>query len=323
MDLSIVTRALDGKATEAESREAVKWLATAEGQQWLSAHMDEYMAKVPFGREGIILGEEIPSEEMRQRLERIINRRLAWRRVLKVAAVLLPLLVVSTLWWAADRQFDLLGNAPQMVVQTPVGAVREVILPDGTRVCLASGSTLRHPSRFGLFHREVEIDGVAWLDVAHESWRDFTVSLPYGCKVEVTGTRFEVDGGIGADSVRVWLDEGRVVFHPGTAAVPVSRQATALGEGQRLAWSARTGEIAVSSPSVSASAHDWQGDRWQAVGAPAGEVARVMRLWYGADSAEVVSRIAAGSPGERFTIMLERTTLERNLSELMRIAPVH
>ncbi len=83
----------------------------------------------------------------------------------------------------------------------PPGEVASVVLPDGSKVELNSGSRLRYARRFGT--REVELLGEGFFDVAPDG-SEFTVRT-FDARVVVTGTRF---------NVRAWeagYDPGTVV----------------------------------------------------------------------------------------------------------------
>ena len=62
-------------------------------------------------------------------------------------------------------------------------------LPDGTRLVLAPGSTLRHSSRYGSDERVVSLEGEAAFTVAHDAKRPFTVRTTRGT-IRDLGTRF-------------------------------------------------------------------------------------------------------------------------------------
>jgi len=85
-----------------------------------------------------------------------------------------------------------------------------LVLSDGTRIHLNSGSTLRYPVSFipGK-KRKVFLEGEAFLDVAHDKDHPFVVNV-HDLNVEVLGTRFNLsDYGENSDTEVVLVD-GRV-----------------------------------------------------------------------------------------------------------------
>lgn len=73
----------------------------------------------------------------------------------------------------------------------PYGSTATTLLPDGSRVTLNAGSTLRYSSRFSTNDRRVELQGEGYFDVARRDGARFTVHTD-GYDVEVRGTRFYV-----------------------------------------------------------------------------------------------------------------------------------
>ncbi len=87
-------------------------------------------------------------------------------------------------------------NPHLMSLSTPKGGTYQVMLPDGTKVWLNAGSTLKYPSRFSGDERIVELEGEAFFSV--DSRRSTIVSKkPFivktrGQEVMVLGTEFNI-----------------------------------------------------------------------------------------------------------------------------------
>ena len=73
----------------------------------------------------------------------------------------------------------------------PVRERFQLVLADGTKVFLNSGSEMRYPERFGKARREVFLKGEAWFEVAKDSAREFWVHAG-AMDVKVLGTSFNV-----------------------------------------------------------------------------------------------------------------------------------
>lgn len=135
-------------------------------------------------------------------------------------AVAVTGLVAGMLEWR-DRQ-------PVFHRQVATGAaqVGSVELPDGGRIDLGARTTLE----VTYFRKRRVVDfssGEARFDVVHDASRPFSVQTGEG-RVEVTGTIFSLaDRGKG---VSVALEQGRVLFVPGSAA----SESIPLQPGQRL-----------------------------------------------------------------------------------------
>lgn len=114
---------------------------------------------------------------------------------------------------------------------TPIGGKYQIVLIDGTKVWLNSGSSLSFPSHFEKNQRVVKVSGEVYFEVAHDSSKPFLVNVK-GFEVQVLGTKFNVstyyDDGIRVSpsvalvegSVKLRSDEGESrVLVPGQKAV--------------------------------------------------------------------------------------------------------
>lgn len=88
---------------------------------------------------------------------------------------------------------EILGNETRALntIHIPYGKRSTLILEDGTKVYMNSGSSLAYPIEFRANKREVYLDGEAYFEVAKESARKFIVRTAYKT-VEVLGTQFNV-----------------------------------------------------------------------------------------------------------------------------------
>jgi transmembrane sensor len=94
-------------------------------------------------------------------------------------------------------------------IETPLGGQYQVNLPDGSRVWLNSGSSLRYPVKFGSRERRVEISGEVYFEVAHDPAKPFRV-VSKEQVVEVLGTHFNIMAYPDEQSVKTTLVDGSV-----------------------------------------------------------------------------------------------------------------
>ena len=73
----------------------------------------------------------------------------------------------------------------------PYGKRSTLVLSDGSKVFLNSGSSLVYPAEFSSQKREVYLEGEAYFEVAKEEKRKFIVQTSYKA-IEVLGTKFNV-----------------------------------------------------------------------------------------------------------------------------------
>jgi hypothetical protein len=92
----------------------------------------------------------------------------------------------------------------------PEGSHYKLSLPDGTLVWMNASSKIRFPTRFSGGIRKVEIQGQAFLEIAHNPNTPFLVGLNDKLYVKAVGTRFMVRSYPGEDTSRVSLIDGEV-----------------------------------------------------------------------------------------------------------------
>jgi ferric-dicitrate binding protein FerR (iron transport regulator) len=109
--------------------------------------------------------------------------------------------------------FALLYKLPSPIsyayVETPSGQKSHIILPDGTKVWLNSGSKIAYSSDYNKRLRTVTLIGEAFFDVVHNSQRPFIVNTGK-INVKVLGTAFDVHAYPDDTSIEVSLLRGSV-----------------------------------------------------------------------------------------------------------------
>ncbi|MGN1046733.1 MAG: FecR family protein, partial [Candidatus Cryptobacteroides sp.] len=112
-------------------------------------------------------------------------------------------------------------------LKVPKGETAELLLPDGTRMYLNSGSRITYPSEFRGDSRRVFVEGEVFADVAKDSRHPFVIECG-DVDVKVLGTRFNLKAYDDAECVEMLLMEGcvqmgvevnshtkQVTMHPG------------------------------------------------------------------------------------------------------------
>jgi ferric-dicitrate binding protein FerR (iron transport regulator) len=108
-------------------------------------------------------------------------------------------------------------------VTTRRGQQANVYLSDGTRVVLGVASTLRFPTAFGRT-RDVELEGEAYFEVAHDTARSFVVRTRYGTARDL-GTKFGVRAYSDVAKATVTVTEGSVLLTTATGGADRSSDA--------------------------------------------------------------------------------------------------
>ena len=156
-------------------------------------------------------------------------------RILRITAVAASFVLVAALgWWEVvrlDRE-----SGPQ-AWENPTLEVRQVVLPDGTRVCLQSGSALTFEEKSGI--RMTGLKGDAYFDVVRDTLHPFVVRTD-ALDVKVLGTAFSVSAPAGSGKADVILERGSVRLLS-KGGMPLLR----LTPNQKAAYDAASGDISV------------------------------------------------------------------------------
>jgi ferric-dicitrate binding protein FerR (iron transport regulator) len=102
-------------------------------------------------------------------------------------------------------------------VYVPFGQMSQLVLSDGTKVWLNSGTTLRYPDKFGDKSRSVTITGEAFFKVAKIQDKPFTINST-DLSVQVLGTSFNFSAYKEDNFSSVTLVEGKVAIEDGKGA---------------------------------------------------------------------------------------------------------
>lgn len=204
-----IQEVLAGISTPEVARIVAAWFATDEGASYLAKSMDRDAVQIKQGFEELYVNHEIPSEEMFARIRRNIRQKRIRRITFRVAAVLIPFVLLIGLFVQVNTRVDLLGDSGYEEIYVPKGERLQMLFQDGTRAYINSDSRLKYPKKFALSSREVYLEGEAYFVVSKNSHRPFIVNLN-GPAVHVLGTSFDVQAYPENKDITVCLDEGRV-----------------------------------------------------------------------------------------------------------------
>lgn len=129
----------------------------------------------------------------------------------RIAAVVLLVITMSVTVYYIYNGIQIAGQSKQLcMMEVPLGSQTKVYLPDGTVVCLNSGSTLKYsPSFLKQKTRDVYLTGEGYFEVEKNPERPFIVHTNE-LKVKVLGTVFNIRSYHEDPEVEVDLVEGKV-----------------------------------------------------------------------------------------------------------------
>ncbi len=142
-------------------------------------------------------------EELRKINLAVIRR---YRIALGVAASLLLLLALTTVRTLSSE--NLLKKTITESI-APLGQKSQLVLPDGTKVYLNSGTVLRYDSHFGKRNRKIELTGEAFFEVARYRKHPFTIQAS-NLEIKVLGTKFNVTAYADDPVIETYVTEGKV-----------------------------------------------------------------------------------------------------------------
>ena len=115
--------------------------------------------------------------------------RFRLNRWIRVAALfLLPLSTAAGMYFYMSRNRS--SSAP-LIISVERGQKANIILPDGSKAWLNSQSKLTYSADYNVNKRELQLDGEAYFEVAHNPQKPFIVKSSDIC-VEALGTAFGV-----------------------------------------------------------------------------------------------------------------------------------
>ncbi|TAE77609.1 MAG: DUF4974 domain-containing protein [Bacteroidetes bacterium] len=119
---------------------------------------------------------------------------------------------------AAIAVFVMLGfwaittlRIPTTLIQTASNELKQVELPDGSKVWLHEYAKLSFKNNLKGDKRELTLEGLAFFEVKRDTEHPFIISTPHG-EVEVLGTSFEVSAYKNEPFERVTVRSGKVKF---------------------------------------------------------------------------------------------------------------
>ncbi|MBD1422342.1 FecR family protein [Sphingobacterium chuzhouense] len=214
------------------------------------------------------------------------------------------------------------NDVEEFVLTTPRGGTYAVTLPDGTKVRLNAGSTLKYPSRFVNDERFVELSGEAYFDVAkvekpRSNNREPVQIIPFKVKtkgqlVEVLGTEFNICGYDDESDVRTTLVEGSVRLRSADNYV----SSVVLKPGQQGIVRDDNTEISVR-PVDTEIYTAWKDGFFYFNNMPVYDLMKQVEKWY-----DVEVEYKASIPKETFSGKIKRSTSLMGLLEILQVSTI-
>ena len=181
MEKEILYRFFRGEATPDEQQSLMDWLdADEEHRRTFDRERQMYNALLLFA----------PQKQAASR------RSIGLRRIIGYAAQIAAMVALALgVGWGYISYHERSWETLTTRISAPEGQRVNLKLQDGTEVWLNSGAELEYPSLFAGDTRRVRLSGEAFFDVSHDADKPFVVET-FACRVEVLGTRFNVNADV-------------------------------------------------------------------------------------------------------------------------------
>ena len=207
----IIIRYLENRCSEEDFVLINEWMKESDENAGELFRMEEIyqLGKFPFEEENLVVRAE---RRLGRRLEQENQKRqevFKLKSVLRYAAAIVGVMVL-----AAGLAYWFRNKAEELVVASAAhGQVREMLLPDGTKVWLNQSSVLKYPRAFEGKERHVYLDGEAYFEVAKNKDLPFVVKAN-GIDVKAIGTAFNVSAYMEDSQLTTTLFNGKVAVQP-------------------------------------------------------------------------------------------------------------
>ena len=202
------------------------------------------MRELLFDRSATKADEEFDVEQALARFHAHVNAAKAqqtgakatlMKRMLRVAAAIL-LAILPIAGYLLGKQG---GNSQFAMIETsaPRGSQVNIVLPDGSKVRLNAGSTIRYSQGFGLSHRKIYLRGEAFFEVIHNNSMPLAV-ITRGLVLHDLGTAFKVSDYKEDTHISVSLYEGELSVDN----LVSSQKGMSMIPGERMVVDKKTGK---------------------------------------------------------------------------------
>jgi ferric-dicitrate binding protein FerR (iron transport regulator) len=275
---------------------------------WLSDRMDEDFEQL--SENDYIPSDKIPSEKIYAE----INRRIRWRQMyswsLKVAAVIIPLIVLVGFYNYVNNRVPFFNNGEMVEIQVPQGECLQFMFQDGSRVYLEPASKLHYPKNFALGERKVFLDGAGYFMVEKNPNRPFVVEISGG-QVQVTGTDFNLDAWVNQKEIELGLDKGKVNFKSET------NTKYELIPGDRILYDKTTHLCTMTHQNELRSLSAWKNNLISFNDTPLKEALEKLERWY-----DVSFEIGSNGVNIYSLTMNVNGSLDETLYEISKVSPL-
>jgi ferric-dicitrate binding protein FerR (iron transport regulator) len=203
----LLEKFLRKEATAEETQQLTEWFCQWNTREDLSDFYTERWEEAPASMDAILQNDML--ENIRRGMSRGHHRKpFPFGKMIKYAAAIIIPVVLGVGAYVLIGNFSHDQNKP-MIVSVDNGQKANLQLPDGTRVWLNSGSSIRYDKNYNQHDRIINLEGEAYFEVAKDKKRPFIVKTN-AINVRAVGTTFDVKAYTNDDAITTTLIEGKV-----------------------------------------------------------------------------------------------------------------
>ena len=220
MDIKLLKKYFKNECTPDEVDEVFKWFETNAKnkggrilmEQLWSEIEDRKVEEVDFDNLLDKIHHQINIETAEEEFshQKLKTLRVAANYFVKIAATLfIPLMILSS--YLFYQKIKEKNEVIYSEITSPLGSRTSFELPDGSKVWLNHGSSLRFPLKFNGSYRELELKGEAYFEIVHNEKQPLIVKTN-DIQVKVLGTKFNVMAYPDDQDIEVTLKSGKVAI---------------------------------------------------------------------------------------------------------------
>ncbi|WP_430813954.1 FecR family protein [Carboxylicivirga sp. RSCT41] len=277
---TLLVRFFEKRISDAETDKLKEWINASDNNRKVFDEFNESYQYADILAKGWLFNPEDNWDGLKQRIQKSgqppvyslpSSHKLTWWRSVAVVAILFAL---SSIVWNIHNSSKIPFHDQSVKMITPPGQKSQVILQDGTKVWLNSGSELDYAFEPDKQQRIATLKGEAFFEVSSDSMRPFIVNTSEVI-MKVYGTRFNVRAYDNAGTIQTSLEEGSV-----------GMQIIATGEekriipGQQITYRKKTRAMIIGEVNVDLIA-PWKHNVLQFEDDTFYEVVKKLEQWYG------------------------------------------
>lgn len=192
---------IKGSEDKSFQRSVIEWVkASPENREYYNRVKADYVSKFQIDQ-SVDIDKEFDRFLLRK--EKGVNRILN----LKIAAAITIAILAGSGWFIMERDIP---SSPLASYEAQPSLMKEITLPDGSKVSLNSGSIIEIAHSFNKSNREVYLEGEAFFEVERDVSRPFIVKTESNLQVRVLGTSFNVKSYKSDQTIETTLVSGKV-----------------------------------------------------------------------------------------------------------------